>query len=122
MVTFRLNNKSISLDLPDIAKRELDFPDSAFFTFPNRRLPAPAEVRVLCNATANVSRPTTVRFGDLDLIVKFGPHVTTLEALNLWVVKKYLKTKSPSPRSSAGASMTRGMSSSTWSLSKGQRF
>ncbi|KAL3443606.1 phosphotransferase enzyme family protein [Aspergillus insuetus] len=97
MVTFRLENESISLELPVIAKKELDFTGSAFFTYPSRRLPSPAEVRALSNETANVSKPGLVELEDLNLIVRFGPRVSTLEALNPWVVRRLLKDKVPVP-------------------------
>jgi hypothetical protein len=86
MVTFRLEHQSISIDLPDTTKKELDFAESSFFASPDRRLPSPAEVRALSSEIVIVSRSDPVRFEHLDLIIKFGLLVTTLEALNLWVV------------------------------------
>ncbi|KAL2783505.1 hypothetical protein BJX66DRAFT_330592 [Aspergillus keveii] len=88
MVTFRLDNKSISFELPDPAKKKkLDFTVSTFFAYPNRRLLSPAEVRALSNEMANVPRPGFVRFEELKLNVKFGPHV----------IRRLFKDKVPVP-------------------------
>ncbi|KAE8414285.1 hypothetical protein BDV36DRAFT_286335 [Aspergillus pseudocaelatus] len=64
MVTYRLGKQLISLELPDTTKTEINFRDTS------------------------CAQPTPIKFENLNLITKFGPHVTTAEALNLWVVKK----------------------------------
>jgi hypothetical protein len=46
---------------------------------------------------ANVPRPGFVRFEELNLNVKFGPRVSTLDALNPWVVRRLFKDKVPVP-------------------------
>jgi hypothetical protein len=97
MVTFRLDHQSISIDLPDATKKELDFTESSFSASPTRCLPSPTEVQAVSSEPLNVSKANPVRFEHLDLIFKFGSHVTTLEALNLWVVKRICKDKVPVP-------------------------
>ncbi|KAJ0415295.1 hypothetical protein BJY00DRAFT_304967 [Aspergillus carlsbadensis] len=97
MVTFRLDSESISLDLPDAAKKEVDFLDSTFFTVPNRHLPSPEEVAALSDGLGKISRPNTLVIGGLNLLTKFGPHVTPLEAANLWMVRRVFNNTVPVP-------------------------
>ena len=79
------------------AKPELDFLDSSFFQSkqPGQRLPTPAEVREL--ATVKKFRPPPVTIEHLNLLVKFGPHVTIAEAQCLWLIRKILGDKVPVP-------------------------
>ncbi|RHZ56797.1 hypothetical protein CDV55_103555 [Aspergillus turcosus] len=99
MVLYRLGEQSISLELPDATKKELDFTDTSFFTTsPGRQLPSPAEVRALAKEIG-IRPPTPLKFENLNLIVKFGPdhHVTTTEAVNLWMIKKVFGDEIPVP-------------------------
>lgn len=99
MVLYRLGEQSISLELPDATKRELDFTDTSFFTTsPGRQLPSPAQVRALAKETG-VRPPTPLKLENLNLMVKFGPdhHVTTTEAVNLWMIKKVFGDEIPVP-------------------------
>ncbi|KAE8338366.1 hypothetical protein BDV24DRAFT_88554 [Aspergillus arachidicola] len=98
MVTYRLDKQLISLELPDATKKEIDFRGTSFFTTrPNRHLPTPAQVRALSEDIGRCAQPTPIKFENLNLIVKFGPHVTTAEALNLWMVKKVFSNNVPVP-------------------------
>ncbi|KAL2859869.1 kinase-like domain-containing protein [Aspergillus lucknowensis] len=97
MVQYRLGDRTISLELPDATKKELDFTDSSFFTCPGRQLPTPMQVRALSKDIGQIPRPKPIKFEELNLIVKFGRHVTTLEALNLWMVRKVFKDEVPVP-------------------------
>ncbi|OJJ32513.1 hypothetical protein ASPWEDRAFT_31406 [Aspergillus wentii DTO 134E9] len=72
-----------------LRQKELDFIDTAFFTAgPDRQLPTPTQVRALSKDVDTRPQPTPVKYEELGLIVKFGPYVTTVEALNLWMIKK----------------------------------
>ncbi|KAL2869534.1 uncharacterized protein BJX67DRAFT_370752 [Aspergillus lucknowensis] len=79
----------ISLTLPDSEQKEIDFVDTSFFTGDaDQQLPTPAQVRALSKDSATRPQPTPVKYDELSLLVKFGPHVKTVEALNLWTIKK----------------------------------
>ncbi|KAE8353780.1 phosphotransferase enzyme family protein [Aspergillus coremiiformis] len=97
MVLYKLNDQTISLQLPDATKKELDFTGTSFFTSPDRHLPTPAEVRALSKDIGLTPQPKPIQFESLNLIVKFGPSVTTVEAQNLWMIKKVFKNKIPVP-------------------------
>ncbi|KAF7174390.1 hypothetical protein CNMCM5623_007091 [Aspergillus felis] len=98
MVLYRLGEKTISLELPDATEKEVDFPDTSFFTTsPGRQLPSPAEVRALSKDIGILSQPAPIRFENLNLIVKCGRYVTTCEALNLWMIKKVFGDEVPVP-------------------------
>jgi hypothetical protein len=74
----------IPVKLPDGNRNKMDFLDTKFFKL-NKSLPTPAEVRALSkNTDNNGSRPVPVTFDHLDLIVKFGPQVSVVEAICLW--------------------------------------
>ncbi|KAB8261536.1 kinase-like domain-containing protein [Aspergillus pseudonomiae] len=98
MVLYNIDEKPISLELPDPTKTEMDFIDTSFFTTsPDRHLPEAAHVRALSMDIGIRAHPTPIKFENLNLIVKFGPHVTTLEALNLWMIKKVFHDRVPVP-------------------------
>jgi hypothetical protein len=88
-------------DLPDGTRPQLFFFDSSFFRDhgAKRKLPSPAEVRE--RSTFFESRelydPAPVKFEHLNLIVKFGPRISTSEALCLWAVRKFLQNEVPVP-------------------------
>lgn len=50
----------------------------------------PPEVRALSGTDQARPQPRPVIFEHLNLIVKFGPHVTVAEAQCLWVIKRLL--------------------------------
>lgn len=84
--------------LPDPGKSEMDFLDSSFFSInPGRRLPHPVEVTSRSQDWKTSPNPITVRFEEMNLLVKFGPRVKTEEALNLRVIKKHLPDTVPVP-------------------------
>jgi hypothetical protein len=85
--------------LPDATKQEMDFLESSFFKINglNRRLPTPAEVRALSPTHTISSQPPPVKFEHLNLIVKFGPHVSVVEAQCLWLIRKVLRHEVPVP-------------------------
>jgi hypothetical protein len=100
MVRYLLGDKPISLELPDFTQQEVDFTDTSFFSSsPVRQLPTPAEVRASSKDVGTCGEPAPIRFEDLNLIVKFGPsrHVTTTEAVNLWMIKKVFGDNIPVP-------------------------
>ncbi|KNG80398.1 phosphotransferase enzyme family protein [Aspergillus nomiae NRRL 13137] len=97
MVTYRLGDQLISLELPDATKKEIDFTDSSFFKTPNRHLPTPDQVRAISPDVRNRYKITPVRFENLNLIVKSGVDVTTIEAVNLWMIKKVFQNDVPVP-------------------------
>lgn len=100
MVQYFLGNQSISLELPDFSQQEVDFTDTSFFSSnPDRHLPTTDEVRALSKDVGTCGEPAPIRFEDLNLIVKFGPsrHVTTTEAVNLWMIKKVFGDGIPVP-------------------------
>lgn len=82
--------------LPDCALAQVDFLDSSWFRHHrhSRAFPSPDHVRSL--AIPARSRHL-VKFEELDLIVKFGPHISTAEAVNLWVVRKAFHNHVPVP-------------------------
>ncbi|KAF2176980.1 phosphotransferase enzyme family protein [Zopfia rhizophila CBS 207.26] len=88
-------------DLPDGSKSQMTFFDSSYFRTHNatRPLPSPAEVRarsILSDPQPSYD-PKPVKFEELDLIVKFGPRISTSEALCLWAVRKFLPNQVPVP-------------------------
>lgn len=100
MFRYSLGDRSISLKLPDFTQQEVDFTDASFFSSsPDRHLPTPAQVRALSKDVGTCGEPAPIRFEDLKLIVKFGPsrHVTTTEAVNLWMIKKVFGDGIPVP-------------------------
>ncbi|RAO72420.1 uncharacterized protein BHQ10_008432 [Talaromyces amestolkiae] len=100
MFRYSLGDRSISLKLPDFTQQEVDFTDASFFSSsPDRHLPTPAQVRALSKDVGTCGEPAPIRFEDPKLIVKFGPsrHVTTTEAVNLWMIKKVFGDGIPVP-------------------------
>lgn len=98
MVLYSFGDKPVSLSLPDPKQKELDFLDTSFFTAgSDRQLPTPTQVRALSKDIDTRPQPTPVKYEELSLLVKFGPHVTTVEALNLWTVKKVFGDDIPVP-------------------------
>ena len=85
--------------LPDASKKSIDFLDSSFFKVhgPTRRLPTPAEVRALSEPGSNRTQPPPVKFEKLDLLVKFGPHVSVSEAQCLWMIRRTFGNRIPVP-------------------------
>ena len=76
----------------------MDFLDSSFFqNGPNRSLPTPAEIKGLSTTYGTTSQPDPVKFEELGLLVKFGPHVTAAEAQCLWMIGKELQGQVPVP-------------------------
>ncbi|KAH8433372.1 uncharacterized protein LDX57_011006 [Aspergillus melleus] len=97
MISYRLNGQRISLKLPDATKQEMDFLDTSFFAAnPGRRLPTPSEIRALSKNDKS-AQPKPIFIEDLNLVVKFGPFVTAVEALNLWMVRHIFHDKVPVP-------------------------
>ncbi|KAL2869034.1 phosphotransferase enzyme family protein [Aspergillus lucknowensis] len=78
-------------------RKRQDFTDSSFFTHPDRHLPSPAEVRTLSGDVGEIPTSKLVTFEHFDLILKFGLHVTLLEAVNLWMVHRVSKDRVPVP-------------------------
>jgi hypothetical protein len=82
--------------LPDASQREVDFVDTSFFKS-HQHLPPPAQVRALSRNIKTSSKPKPVIFENLNVLVKFGPHVTVAEAQNLWMIKRAVHDKIPIP-------------------------
>lgn len=98
MVRYLLGDRPTSLELSDITQKELDFSDASFFTAnPEGRLPTTAEVRALSKDIDLDSKPVPIKYEDLGLIVKLGPHTTFTEALNLWMIKTVFGDEIPVP-------------------------
>lgn len=74
--------------LPDASLTSFDFREASFFQHHGSVLPAPATVRELAEPGSNTPQPPPVKFPHLDLLVKFGPHVSVTEALSLWMIRK----------------------------------
>ena len=85
--------------LPDASRSSMDFYDTAFFRAngSNPQLPRPEEVRRLSGANKSHPQPTPVVFEDLNLIVKYGPHVKIAEAQCLWIIRRVLGNAVPVP-------------------------
>jgi hypothetical protein len=85
--------------LPDAEKKEMNFLESSFFKSngPTRSLPTPAEVRARSPLDTSSSQPPPVKFENLKLVVKFGPHVSVAEAQCLWLIRKMLPSEVPVP-------------------------
>lgn len=68
--------------LPDGTEPKMDFLESSYFkdNGPSPYFPTPAEVRALSGTDQTTPQPLPVKFEHLNLIVKFGPYVTTAEA------------------------------------------
>lgn len=85
--------------LPDGREAKMDFPESSYFkaSEPRPCLPTPSEVRALSGPDQARPQPRPVKFEHLNLVVKFGPHVTVAEAQCLWVIKRVLRDEVPVP-------------------------
>ena len=85
--------------LPDASQASMDFLESSFFKGkdPKPRLPAPDEFRALSPTYRTHPKPVPVKFGDLDLVVKFGRYVSVSGALCLWAIKKLFGDEIPVP-------------------------
>ena len=83
--------------LPSATKLEMDFLESSFFKQldATKSLPAPQEVRAFLRGPR--VQPDPVRFEELGVIVKFGPHVTVEEALCMWAIRRVLRNDVPVP-------------------------
>jgi hypothetical protein len=85
--------------LPDASRSSMNFHDTAFFRAngSNPQLPRPEEVRRLSGVNKLHPQPTPVVFEDLNLIVKYGPHVKIAEARCLWIIWRMLGNAVPVP-------------------------
>ncbi|KAF2023438.1 phosphotransferase family protein [Setomelanomma holmii] len=74
----------------------MDFLDTAWFTTHGRtrQFPTPEELRSLFKPH---QLPRPVKFEDLGLIVKFGSHISTTEAINLWTIRRVFQDALPVP-------------------------
>lgn len=74
----------------------MNFLDSTWFKTNGitRPFPSPEHVRSFSKPH---QLPRPVRFEDIGLIVKFGPDVSTLEAINLWTVRCLFQGLVPVP-------------------------
>ncbi|KAF2873990.1 phosphotransferase family protein [Massariosphaeria phaeospora] len=84
-------------ELPDSSQTHVDFLDSTWFRThgQTRELPAPEDVRRLAKLQKTTLYP--VRFEDLGLVVKFGSHISVLEAISLWAVRRVFRDRVPVP-------------------------
>lgn len=91
-----LDHIDVSL-LPDVEVKERDFVDSFFFKKHGTlsHLPHPSHVKA--QREPSTPQPEPVKYEDLNLIVKFGPHVTIEEGLCLWAIKHSLQDAIPVP-------------------------
>lgn len=85
--------------LPNASKKSIDFLDSSFFRIHGSAacLPTPTEVRALSDPGGYKAQPPPVKFERLDLLVKYGPHVSTSEAQCLWMVRRTFGGRIPVP-------------------------
>jgi hypothetical protein len=83
-------------ELPDTSLAQMDFLDSTWFKTHGRthQFPTPEHVRSFSKPD-QLTHP--VRFEDLGLIVKFGPDVSTSEAINLWAIRRAFQGLVPMP-------------------------
>jgi len=87
----------ISLEeLPDTSLAQMDFLDSTWFKTHGRtrQFPTPEHVRSF-SKPHQLTRP--VRFEELGLIVKFGPGISVMEAVNLWAIRRAFQDLVPIP-------------------------
>ncbi|TVY37828.1 hypothetical protein LSUB1_G004694 [Lachnellula subtilissima] len=77
----------------------MDFLESSFYKDheSGRCLPSPVEVRASAGPNQSLPQPPPVKFEHLNLIVKYGPHVTVAEAQCLWMVKRLVGEQVPVP-------------------------
>ena len=88
-----------AMQLPDGNQARMDFLESSFYKGHDsgRCLPSPVEVRASSGRNRPTPQPPPVKFEHLDLIVKYGPHVTVAEAQCLWMIKRVLREQVPVP-------------------------
>jgi hypothetical protein len=93
------NTQIPATGLPSGTGPEMDFLESSFFKNNRLRqcLPTLAEVRALSGTGQSMSQPPPMKFEHLNLIVKFGPHVSIGEALCLWAIESVLSDEVPVP-------------------------
>ncbi|KAF1979164.1 phosphotransferase family protein [Bimuria novae-zelandiae CBS 107.79] len=74
----------------------MDFLDTTWFKTHGRirQFPKPGHLRSLFKPH---QLPRPVRFEDLGLIVKFGSHVSIMEAVNLWAIRRVFQDVIPVP-------------------------
>jgi len=92
-------NQANALGLSVGGEQEMNFLDSSFFkgNLSGQTLPTPHEVRELSGQNQFHPRPLPVRFDHLNLLVKFGPHVTITEAQSLCMIRRILGEEVPVP-------------------------
>ncbi|EUC40612.1 hypothetical protein COCMIDRAFT_41082 [Bipolaris oryzae ATCC 44560] len=83
-------------ELPDCSQLQMDFPDTAWFKTHGQTQQFPTHEHLL-SLVPNDSHSNIVKFEDLSLAVKFGRHVTTTEAINIWVVRRMFQEAVPVP-------------------------
>ncbi|EXJ81056.1 hypothetical protein A1O3_07344 [Capronia epimyces CBS 606.96] len=76
--------------LPNYLSDEMDFLDTSFFKIAGRKLPCPQQL--------GASREGITVISEMQLVIKFGQHVTIDEAVTMWVVRKYLGHQVPVPK------------------------
>lgn len=83
-------------ELPDSSQSHMDFLDTTWFKTHGRtrHFPTPEHLRSLVKP---FEPHTPVKFEDLDLIVKFGSHVSVTEAINLWAIRRIFQDMIPVP-------------------------
>ena len=83
----------------DVSVGSVDCLDSSFFKVhgPSGSLPTPAQVRALLKPGSNKTQPPPVKFEELNLLVKFGPHVYVNEAQCLRMIRNTFGKRIPVP-------------------------
>ena len=83
-------------ELPDSSRAHMDFLDSTWFKTHGRtrQFPTPEHVRSFHKPHQS---NCPVRFEDLGLIVKYGPEISTMEAINLWAIRRVFQDLVPIP-------------------------
>ena len=83
---------------PPATQTEMDFLDSSFFaTGPGRSLPTPSEIPAGSKYFKTKPNPASIKFEDLNIIVKFRPHMAVEAALCLHMIRKAPSKKIPVP-------------------------
>jgi hypothetical protein len=83
-------------ELPDSSQPRMDFLDTTWFKTHGRtqHFPTPEHLRSLFKPH---QLPHPVKFEELDLIVKFGSHISITEAINLWAIRRVFEHIIPVP-------------------------
>jgi hypothetical protein len=87
-------------DLPDTSQRQMAFYDSTWFRTHGltHSLPTPDQVRARCPGSDHYNGARAIaKFEELDLIVKFGQHVTISEAVCLKKIDQLFSKQVPVP-------------------------